>query len=505
MTATLRRVPPPATNPPPAAAPPGEIRLRRIAAAVAIGAAIWVIPTPAGLESHAWHLFALFVATIVAIILNAAPMGTVAIIAMALCAATGVLAPGDPSESISAALSGFSNSTIWLIVSAFFIARAVISSGLGTRLGYLFVRTFGSSTLGLAYGLGLADLSTSPAIPSNTARAGGIVYPIMQSILRTDSSATGTTATTATTAAPRRGSTAGFLALSTYNLDLAASVIFFTGAAPNALGAKLAEQMGVTAPSWGGWFLAACVPGILGFIAVPLVIYALWRPTTTRTPDAPVHARHQLSELGPMTRKEKVTLAVFVTIIALWVGGSSVLNATTVAFIGLGLLLLTGVLTWTDIKKEQSAWDTLTWFAALVMMGAYLNKTGFISWLGELVQQHLGGLSAGVAFVILGVVYALSHYLFASGTAHTATMFSVFLGTGIALGIPATPLIVLLAALPTLMGCLTHYGNGPAPLYFGTGSVSVGTWWKIGLALGAVHLIIWLAIGPLWWQIIGVM
>ena len=99
---------------------------------------------------------------------------------------------------------------------------------------------------------------------------------------------------------------------------------------------------------------------------------------------------------------------------------------------------------------------------------------------------------------------ALTHYLFASGTAHTASMFAVFLGVGLALGLPGVPLTVMLGAVPTLMGCLTHYGNGPAPLYFGSGFVELGTWWRTGLALGTVHLAIWLVVGPLWWSIIGV-
>ena len=106
-----------------------------------VGLITWFIPTPSGLEPAAWHLFAIFLATIVGIIGKAAPMGALSVIAMALCAATGVVAPdGDAGDRISQALSGFSNSTIWLIVSAFFAARAVIASGLGERLAYLFVK-----------------------------------------------------------------------------------------------------------------------------------------------------------------------------------------------------------------------------------------------------------------------------------------------------------------------------------------------------------------------------
>ncbi len=141
------------------------------------------------------------------------------------------------------------------------------------------------------------------------------------------------------------------------------------------------------------------------------------------------------------------------------------------------------------------------------MMGTYLNELGFIGWLGDQIGARMGGLDTVAAFAALTGVYALTHYLFASGTAHTASMFAVFLGVGLALGLPGVPSTVFLGAIPTLMGCLTHYthyGNGPAPLYFGSGYVELGTWWRTGLVLGIVHMAIWLVVGPIWWSIIGV-
>ena len=461
-----------------------------LAVSLIIGLGLWIVPAPSGLEAPAWHLFAIFLATIVGIILKAAPMGALSIIAMAVCAATGVLAPdGDSGDKVSAALSGFSNGTIWLIVSAFFAARAVIASGLGERLAYLFVKVFGRSTIGLAYGLGLADLVTSPAIPSNTARS-GYVYPVMMSVAKAFGSEPDSKES--------RRKLGTYLAMTTYNLNLAVSVIFFTGAAPNAMSAKLAEAAGVTGVNWPGWLMASVVPGMVGVIVVPLVIYAMNKPTIRRTPDAAAMASRELKRLGKVTAHEWVTLGVFVMMIILWVMGDSFMSATTVALLGLGALLLTGALTWDQMKAEKSAWDTLTWFAALVMMGTYLNDLGFIGWLGDNVGAEL------VAFAVLTGVYALTHYLFASGTAHTASMFGVFLGVGLALGLPGVPLTVFLGAIPTLMGCLTHYGNGPAPLYFGSGYVELGAWWRTGFVVGLVHMAIWLVIGPLWWSVIGV-
>lgn len=474
-----------------------DVRPVALLICVAIGVVLWFIPAPSGLPRNAWHLLAIFVATIVGIIGKAAPMGALSVVAIALCAATRVLAPGDTGDSIENALSGFGNATIWLIVSAFFVARSVINSGLGLRMAYLFVRLFGRSTLGLAYALGLTDLALSPFIPSNTARAGGIIYPITKSIAETSGSHTEDPTTHR-----RIGS---YLALTGYNMNLAVSVIFFTGAAPNAMAAKLAQSQGASV-SWGSWLLAAVVPGVIGVLLVPLILYFTYPPEQKRTPEAPREAATKLKALGPITRHEWITLGVFVLIISLWIAGDTFLNATTVAFIGLGVLLLTGVLTWEDMKSEKAAWDTLVWFAALVMMGTYLNTLGFIGWFGERVGGWMSsaGISHTLAFILLAGVYALSHYMFASGTAHTASMFAVFLGVGLTLGLPAVPLVVFLGAIPTMFGCLTHYGNGPAPIYYGSGYVGLGAWWRNGALLGAMYAVVWMLIGPLWWHIIGV-
>ena len=137
---------------------------------VLIGLCLWFIPPPEGVGTQAWHLLAIFIATIVGIVIKPLPMGAVAILGITATALTGTL-------SISEALSGFGNRVIWLLVTAFFISRGFIKTGLGARIAYLIIRALGKNSLGLAYGLAATDLVLSPAIPSNTARAGGVVFP----------------------------------------------------------------------------------------------------------------------------------------------------------------------------------------------------------------------------------------------------------------------------------------------------------------------------------------
>ena len=93
---------------------------------------VW-IPAPEGVTPEAWHLLAIFIGTIAGLILEPLPMGAVAFIAIAVTALS-------KTVPYKAALSGFSNSTIWLIVSAFLFACGFIKTGLGKRIAFLFIK-----------------------------------------------------------------------------------------------------------------------------------------------------------------------------------------------------------------------------------------------------------------------------------------------------------------------------------------------------------------------------
>lgn len=195
---------------------------------------------------------------------------------------------------------------------------------------------------------------------------------------------------------------------------------------------------------------------------------------------------------------------VFLLVLALWIfGGSFNIDATTTALIGLSVLLLSQVLTWEDIKKEQGAWDTLTWFAALVMLANFLNELGMVSWFSNMMKSSVSGFSWIVAFMILIVVYYYTHYFFASATAHISAMYAAFLAVIVAAGAPPLLAALSLAFFSNLFGSTTHYGSGAAPVFFGAGYISQSKWWSIGFILSIVHIVTWLVIGGLWWKVLG--
>ncbi|WP_313384260.1 anion permease [Chishuiella sp.] len=472
-----------------------DIDVKSLIITFVVGLAIWFIPIPEGVTPEAWHLFAIFVSTILGIILKAAPMGVMCMLAVAFISFFQLLAPGDASKSITLSLRGFGDKVIWLIGISFFIARGFIKTGLGNRIAFIFIKIFGKSTLGLAYGLGLADLVLAPAIPSNTARGGGIIYPIMKSMaLSFDSDAS----------KPETNRKLGsFLTLNCYYMNLIASSMFLTGTASNPMCQKFAADLGINI-SWMSWAAAGLVPGIIAFILTPFVLYKIYPPELKKTEDAPRVASQKLKEMGKLSKPEILMLITFFILLALWITGDLFkIDATTTAFLGLSILLLTSVLTWDDVKSEKGAWDTIVWFAVLVMMASSLNDLGFIGWFSNLVKGEMGGMSWHYAYPLIIIIYFLSHYIFASATAHVAAMYAALLGVGVSLGVPPGLLALMLGFMGSVYGTLTHYGHGPAPVFFGSGYVELKTWWKYGLIIGVLLLFVYLVIGTAWISLIG--
>lgn len=165
----------------------------RQAAPVAVWLAVMLLPAPRGLNATQWHYFAVFLGAITGVIFESLSPGAVGLIAVAFAAVMRYV-DADPTRSITWALSGFSDTTVWLIVGAFVFAIGYRQSGLGRRIALALVRRLGGKTLGLGYAVAFADLALAPGTPSNTARSGGTIFPIINNIPKIYGSEPGSTA-----------------------------------------------------------------------------------------------------------------------------------------------------------------------------------------------------------------------------------------------------------------------------------------------------------------------
>lgn len=461
-------------------------QLLSFAICLIVGAFFWLLPPPEGISVQGMHMFAIFIFTVLGIILRPVPIGTFAIIALTLITLTKTL-------TFSQAFSGFNHHVVWLVVVAFFISRGFIKTGLGQRISYVVMKYLGGSTLGMGYGMVLTDLILAPAIPSVTARVGGIVYPIVNSLAKAFGSEPNSH--------PRK--LGSFLIKSTFQASVVTSGMFLTSMAGNPLITDLAAASGVKI-SWGLWALAAIVPGLISLALIPLFLYKFYPPEIKSMPNSKEFAVNHLKEMGPMKKEEWIMVFAFVMLISLWIIGPYIgLAAVIAALVGLCVLLLSNVLSWEDVAKEKGAWNTLVWFSALIMMAGALNTFGLTTWLSDFVKFHVTGFNWMIAFGILALVYYYSHYFFASIVAHIGSMYAPFLILSIALGTPPVLAALILAYFSNLCGGLTHYACGPAPIYFGSGYVKIGSWWSMGFFISLINIVVYFVAGGLWWRLLG--
>ncbi|MDR0225752.1 MAG: anion permease [Burkholderiaceae bacterium] len=475
-----------------------------ITTAVLVG--MLLIPVPADLTPKAWQLVAIFITTIVAIILKVMPIGVMALMAIVIVSLSQVTSDSSKG-AIADALGSFSSPLIWLIVVAILISRGLKKTGLGNRIGLMFISLLGKHTVGIGYGLTICELVLAPFTPSNTARGGGIVHPVMKSIANAFDSdpAKGT-----------QGKVGTYLALVNYHANPITSAMFLTATAPNPLVVNYVAKATNQAfhLSWGTWALCMLLPGLLCLLLMPLVIYLLSPPEVKATPNAVEYARSEMERMGPLSGSERVMLGTFALMLLLWanvpamlLGPAYTLDPTVVAFLGLFALIITGTIDWDDVLSEKSAWDTLVWFGALVMLAEQLNKLGVTAWFSLGMKNAIvaSGLDWLAVASILVLAFVFSHYLFASTTAHISAMMLAFLTVGVQL-IPSeyiVPFMLMMTAGSAIMMTLTHYATGTSPIIFGSGYVTMGNWWRVGFIMCVFELLVFAVVGSAWWKLLG--
>jgi len=468
---------------------------------VAVAAAVAVWPTPAGLAPHAWYFFAIFAGVIAGLILEPVPGGAVGLIGVVL---VGVLArwtlfgaeelarPGFRPEQAALAwgLSGFANATVWLIFSAFMFALGYDRTGLGRRLALLLVRRMGGHTLTLGYAVALADLAIAPFTPSNTARSGGTIYPVIRNLPPLYDSRPNDPS------ARRLGSFLMWVAIAATSVT---SSMFLTGLASNLLAVELAKKTAGIALEWTAWFTGFLPVGVLLFAVTPLLAWWLYPPEVKSGREVQEWAGAELKKMGPVQRREIVLAVIVILALVLWIAGDKFMHATMVALLAVALMLVCRIVEWDEIVAYKPAWATLAWFATLVAMADGLGRVGFVTWFAEYAARSLGGIAPGLATVGLLVLFFVSHYLFASTTAHATALLPVMLVVAKSIpGIDVAQLALQLCMLLGLMGIITPYATGPSPIYAGSGYLPARDYWRLGAIFGLIYLVVFLAVGLPW-------
>ena len=474
-------------------------------APVAVAIIIALIPAPAGLPQHAWYFFAIFVGVIVGLMFEPLPGGAIGLIGVTLVAILSPwvffspeqLAKPDFNEARAAlnwALSGFSNTTVWLIFGAFMFALGYEKTGLGRRIALVLVKAMGRKTLTLGYAVTIADLLLAPFTPSNTARSGGTIYPVIRNLPPLYDSKPND---------PSMRKMGSYLMWVAIAATCVTSSLFLTALAPNLLAVELVQKTAKIELKWLDWFLAFLPAGILLLAAVPLLAYWLYPPEVKEGAEVPKWAANELKKMGPISQRE-ITLGVLVLIaLLLWIFGGDIMDATTAALVVISLMLLLKVVTWDDITSNKAAWNTLAWFATLVALAGGLSQVGFIKWFAESVSGQLAGVSPTMAVLALLLINFFGHYLFASGTAHVTAMIPVLMAVASTIeGVNMYTLALGLCLQLGIMGIITPFATGPSPIYYGSGYLPSADYWRLGAIFGVIFFAVFMVITVPWMLLI---
>jgi len=475
---------------------------------VVIPLVVWVVLVlysvffgpPPGLTQSAWWYFALFAAVILGLILEPIPAAAIGLIGVAFAAVMRYV-NADMTQSINWALSGFADTTVWLIFGAFVFSMGYNKTGLGRRIALLLVKWLGGRTLGLGYAIELADLVLAPGTPSNTARSGGTIFPVIRNIPALYGSEPNS---------PTARKIGSYIMWTALAATCVTSSMFITSLAPNAAALTIVKNTAKLDVNWLQWFMGFLPVAIVLLVLVPLLVYMIYPPEIKSSKEIPQWAGSELAKMGSISRQEITMIVLVLLAIFLWITGSNSLislpyfgtnfiNATTVVLLGIALMLISGVVTWEEILANKSAWNVLVWFATLVTLASGLNTVGFVAWFAKLASAPLLGMDPIMAMALLVALFFFIHYFFASLSAHTTAVLPVVLAVGMQIkGIPVLPFALLLVYALGLMGIISPYATGPSPIYYGSGYITRGDFWKLGLIFGVIFVVALLLIGIPW-------
>jgi L-tartrate/succinate antiporter len=359
-------------------------------------------------------------------------------------------------------------------------------TGLGRRIALILVKKLGRKTLGLGYAITFSDLILAPFTPSNTARSGGTIFPIIRNLPGLYGSSPGETSR----------KIGAYIMWTAFAATCVTSSMFITSLAPNLLALDLVNKTVKISISWTEWFVGFLPVGIILILILPFLVYKIYPPEIKSSQEIPSWASQELDKLGKFSRKELVMALLAVLALALWIFGGNLIDATTAAGFVISLMLITGTVTWDDILANKQAWNVLVWFATLVALADGLNKVGFVTWFAKSMAALLTGMSPIVVMVVLVVIFFIVHYMFASLTAHTTAILPVMLAVGAAIpGLPVKTFALLLCYSLGIMGVITPYATGPGPVYYGSGYISRKDFWTLGLIFGTIFLTALIGIG----------
>lgn len=448
----------------------------------AVGFALpWVVRFE-GLSDPGHRLLGIFLAAVVLWVFEAIPLHATALGIIAaevlLVSADGIAVP-EPDTALPAAdyYAALANPVVILFLGGFVIAELASKYRLDRWLAARLLPPFGDRPSRIVLGLMVitATLSMFMSNTATTATMLAIVVPVLSTLSPGDRLRAG-------------------MALA---VPVAANVGGMgtpVGTPPNAIaiGALDAAGVGVSFIEW----MAMLVPLMLLVLAFAWVLLVRLFPT-----DQP---RVTLRIEADLDRSRAGTIAIVVTAatVVLWLSES--LHGVSSSLVALGAVVVvaaTGVFTVDDAKRLQ--WHVLWLVGGGIALGTGVAATGLDAWLIDLVAWDAFP-RAGLVLALVGVALGASTVMSNSAVANLLVPIGITLASS-----PAVALSPLLAGTLIAVGCslamALPVSTPPNSVAYATGAIRTKDLARVGLPVGLAGAALIAVVGPLWWDLLGML
>lgn len=442
-----------------------------------IASLIWFLfPCPHGLSVKGWHLLIIFVSTMTGVMLAVIPLCGTMFLSLLIASLTHTI------DLKTQGFSGFANMIPWLLLFILSISKTLTKSTIGLRVTYFFMKIFGKNIMGLAYSISLTELILAPILPSNTARAASVGFPIVTSL----SKYLGENIKNVSEQTIGR-----FLTLVYSSSNSICSATFLTAMISNAIIVESAQTCGFTY-TWASWITYTIIPSTLILIIIPIVLYYIVPPKVTNLENLQQEASKKIRELGPLTSNEKKTLFTFLFMLVMWILADTIkVNVITTTLIGLCVFIYFEIITVREILSDGSAMSSIITIGILISYAGCLSEYGVVEWLTHKISSVVQLCPNYLKLYAITIMYFFTHYFFSGEGGRIVTLFLPFAVTGLAMGIDKVQLITTLTVFSSFSDLLAHYTAPSSIIMFSTGYITAKKWMATGLILSCVVISIW--------------
>ncbi len=439
------------------------------------------------------YMLAIFLGAIILWMTQAIPSYQTSLILIILLVLTGVL----PEKQAYAQLG---HPVMWLNIMSFVLASMLVKTGVAKRFALWFILRFGKNASSIFISFIVINLVLSAFISATTAKA-AIMLPIFMVISAVYGSTQGH---------DHKNFGRSIVLQNLLNINLGAGA-FVTGSGANLLAAAIIGGAMGGSVYFFDW-MAAMLPTMValmfvGYVLAMKVFFPLKPEESIPQIKGGINRlRKEYHKLGKVSTQEIKSIAIFVSILALWSTDKlHGVSATAVAFVGaiVALLPRIGVVKWNDIDIP---WHLLLFSAGAYTLGAGLDITDLPS---ITVNAFFDSLGIGaetpfwVLYLLLTGVMCFSALFFQSKTMRAMIFIPIAIGVAgrfgyevISLALPVAFMIEHVYVLP--------FNSKPAALLYETNMYSLVDAFRFGFTLLVIGWILNIIMGETWFRILGI-